>query len=198
MLLALVGTAIAAGALVLWNQPDSSETSDELAATSAIEDVQSENADRASDKADLELTDNGMSDLVASLPGRNEPVQEILIDRPDGQKATAQLAGSGKIPSSFPEDVPVYPEAQSAGGLSVGGEGAAVAFITPADGSEVYAYYTEALKAGGWLLDESLLAQPQQERISAMKDTRALWVTISHAPEGSQIFVALQESVATS
>ncbi len=144
------------------------------------------------------LTDNGLAELRAVLPAADEPIREVIVAGQDGEAKAAQVAGAGKVPSGFPDDVPVYPNAESAGGLAVGGEGAAVAFVTPDDAGVVFAFYTRALEAQGWELDTRSMEPGLQDRLSAVKDSRTLWITISQAVDGSQILVAMQQSLASS
>jgi hypothetical protein len=80
----------------------------------------------------------------------------------DGLEESAELAGDGKIPTAFPNDVPVCPNSISTGGLAVGGEGAAVALVAQSDIAEVYSFYVRELSDGGWNLDQELLASGRQ------------------------------------
>jgi hypothetical protein len=132
--------------------------------------------------------------LAAVFPGVDEPVRRVEIERADGTRIAADLAGEGKLPESFPSDIPMYPGARSAGVLSVGGEGAAGAFVAEAPLEQVYEFFRSELISRGWeIVDSAGATMPQNDRLAAEKDGSQLWVTITQAGESSQIFVAIQE-----
>ena len=191
-MLALAAVAILALAYVMGTNPRADAPGLELSDSDALESVVQPTLDLPSRRADLP-DDNGLSELAAVLPGRGEPIREISVQGRNGQNKIGELAGDGKIPHGFPKDVPVYPNSVSAGGLAVGGEGAVVALVTQADVADVYSFYARELSVRGWSLDEGLSSPGQQEKITATKDARTLWLTISSSPAGAQIFLAVEQ-----
>lgn len=189
---ALAASALIAIAYVVGSAPKPADVLTSESGSGVLESV--EERAEAAPQARLDLpSDNGLSELAAVLPGRDQPIKKIKVQGRDGLEKSAELAGDGKIPSAFPSDVPVYPNSVSTGGLAVGGEGAAVALVTQSSVEEVYSFYTRELSDGGWSLDKELLASGWQEKITAKKDERTLWVTITDSPAGAQIFLAVEQ-----
>lgn len=191
VLVALVVVGVLAGAYVIGNREAGDARDDESAAR--LESAAQDRAPSADAGSRALPTDNGLSELAAVLPGPDDPIRRVPVVSRDGREVDAELAGAGNLPESFPDDVPVFPGAQSAGGLAVGGEGLAAALVTESAAEAVVSFYVEELVARGWTLGAEPRDALQSDRISASKDDRTLWVVVSDAAGGAQIFLALDE-----
>ena len=168
----------------------------EVALYSRGDDSRAESNEQEVESSEDVPVDMELEALAAILPGADEAVRHVEIERADGMRFTADLAGEGKLPESFPQDIPMYPGARPAGVLSVGGEGAAGAFVAPAPLAQVYEFFHTELVSSGWkIVGENGASPPKNDRLAAEKDGSQLWVTITPAGDGStsQIFLAIQE-----
>ena len=182
-------------AFVLFRGGDTNQAELALSPTSDDSRVESTEQETAVSE-EMPVVDMQLDALAAIFPGAAEPVRHVEIEREDGTRLTADLAGAGKLPESFPADIPMFPGARSAGVLSVGGEGAAGAFVAEAPLEQVYEFFHNELVSGGWkIIGDTGASQPQNDRLAAEKDGSQLWVTITPAGDGktSQIFLAIQE-----
>lgn len=83
------------------------------------------------------------------------------------------------IPSDFPKDIPLYPDAQAAGVLENPASGQHVIAITSADTvGQVTDYYGEALRNRDWDIEEEVALGPQSV-VSARKGDRIVHVLIA-------------------
>ncbi len=191
VLVALAVVGVLAAAYVI-GQRDAGDGRDDVS-TAQLESAPQTRSPGADPASRALPTDNGLRELAAVLPGPNDPIRRVPVVTRDGREMDAELAGAGKLPDSFPDDVPVFPGAQSAGGLAVGGEGLAAALVTESATDAVVSFYSEELVARGWTLGAEPRDSLQADRISASKDDRTLWVVVSDGSGGAQIFLALDE-----
>jgi hypothetical protein len=83
-----------------------------------------------------------------------EEITERVIERSTGGQVEIGIDGEAKLPSSFPEDVPRYPDARYVS-ASVTNEGkiAIANFKTGDSATEVQSWFKSELEAGGFALD---------------------------------------------
>jgi hypothetical protein len=121
------------------------------------------------------------------------------MDASDGAGAPARPSGEvaegfeAAIPSNFPSDVPILPDAQAVlgqGGNVDGSERAGVQLTTDKSPQDVVAYYEQELRAGGWEIGES----PNELAVTATRGSSVVMLLAApDASGGSTIYMITEE-----
>ena len=90
-----------------------------------------------------------------------------------------------ELPSDFPDDVPVYPDATLVASMATP-EGMMVSSQSTADLDDVLAFYKKELASEGWTIEAEMNMGPQR-MISFSKGDRSVMVTASNDEGQTQI-----------
>jgi hypothetical protein len=103
-----------------------------------------------------------------------------------GEKYVAQLGGKVAVPSNFPDDLPLYPDAVPFSAMETGGGTAILSLDTDKQAPVVYGFYKEQLPASGWEI-ESELNVGGQRVLTATKGDRKAVIQIESTTRGARI-----------
>jgi hypothetical protein len=131
------------------------------------------------------------SETIAQKAIENQTGGKVQIDN-NGQKITVKgengetVIGGNEIPSNFPKDVPLYPNAKPASSWSSSAQnnqGVMVSLETTDLKSKVTDYYDKELPKNGWIIEtNSKTADGAMYVIK--KNNRDGWITISADSNG--------------
>jgi hypothetical protein len=102
-----------------------------------------------------------------------------------GESFEAQLGGDVVLPKSFPQDIPVYPNAVPFSAMEIGGGTSIVSLDSDAKPSEVYEFYKEKLAASGWKLENELTVGGGRV-LTAVKGDRKAVLNIEGTEDGTR------------
>jgi hypothetical protein len=131
---------------------------------------------------------------LAALPPEQQPKiehgesGEIRYEgqTPTGEKYVAQLGGNVTLPSNFPEDLPLYPDAVPFSAMETGGGTTILSLDTDKQAPEVYGFYKEKLPASGWTIENELNVGGQRV-LTAIKGDRKAVIQIESTEKGARI-----------
>lgn len=102
----------------------------------------------------------------------------LTVTGKDGQKATLDFGGAGKVPDDYPKDVPVYKNAKVMMSTSVAEKnGRSLVLESSDDTAKIAAFYKKELESGGWKI-ESTVAAGEMNMVTATKDNRQAMIQI--------------------
>lgn len=113
----------------------------------------------------------------------------------DSETGNTVSIGSGTVPSTFPKDMPIYPDANVAGsvsGTSDSKDGSLVTLTTKDTMEKVVAYYKKELAANGWTTSQSYTAETMQTWV-VKKGTWTGTVSINGDKEQTTIVLTIGE-----
>ena len=103
-----------------------------------------------------------------------------------GEKYVAQLGGNVTLPSNFPEDIPLYPDAVPFSAMETGGGTTILSLDSDEQAPEVYGFYKEQLPASGWTIENELNVGGQRV-LTAIKGDRKAVIQIESTDKGTRI-----------
>jgi len=103
-----------------------------------------------------------------------------------GEFFKAQLGGDVAMPETFPDDLPVYPNAVPFSAMETGGGTAIVSLESEAAPVAIYEFYKEQLPASGWTL-EGELNIGEDRVLSGIKAGRKVVIHIEVTEDGTRI-----------
>lgn len=104
--------------------------------------------------------------------------------------AATEHRGQGELPSTFPEDVPLYTDARTVSSLADPAHGTVVHLRTPDDPERVFAWYRAAYPERGWAIEQER-SDAGRRIVVAGKAGRVSSVVISSAEAGSELLVTV-------
>ena len=109
-----------------------------------------------------------------------------------GNAFEASIGDQARVPSSFPKDVPLYPDAKPMASMVAGSEGTMVTFKTTDSQQSIYEFYQNKLEEQGWKVREGDSFRGQLG-LEALKDARKVTVTISGTQGDTRISVIVMD-----
>ncbi len=94
------------------------------------------------------------------------------------------------LPDDFPQDVPVYKDAEIFGVQQVGHDGHTVLFRVDAEPSQVFSYYRDNMSNQGWKVSQEYQT-PHQSFLSFQKGKTVTNMTVAKDPKTGKQVVAI-------
>lgn len=110
----------------------------------------------------------------------------------EGAAYEGTFGEGSELPTDFPDDVPLFPDAKVTGSMSVAEEGRMVKLRAEAGGADVLAFYRRELEAQGWQI-EAEMDLGGQRMLTAGKDERIVSVQILGGDGGTDVMLTVAE-----
>jgi len=122
-------------------------------------------------------------DLARELPTRRE--------RPQAMPTRQAELDQDRVPDDFPQDVPIFKDAEVVGVQRLAAGARNVLFHTDGDIPEVFEFYRDEMNGGGWNLEQEF-QQNNQSFLSFKKDGMITNMTVARNPEtGKQVIAVM-------
>ena len=123
-------------------------------------------------------------------PPPPEPPDLLISGNLEQGPFGAQIGGDVQLPSDFPPDVPVYPDATPVASGFATGEGAFVLLRTLDPAPSVYDFYRSEMPEDGWSI-ENEMRLGDFGMLTLAKDGRSATIAITPGEEGATIMLTV-------
>lgn len=120
-----------------------------------------------------------------------EPVRTRMIT-PDGELFEAEFAKAGQLPSNFPDDVPVYANAEPLSSMASPQRGTVVNLRSTDPPADMFRWYRDRYEAAGWEI-ETAKEERSRSTLVARKGNRVSSVVLTSIPGATQALVQVSE-----
>lgn len=131
--------------------------------------------------------------IIGSATGGDVEVDDDSVTFETDEGDVTVAGGEGTLPDAFPDDFPVYDDADVASSTSFEGEGQVQYHVTLATSDsvdDVYEWYKDELDSQGWTIDEDMKMSTDDGETAALSVTKGdmgASVTVSEGGEGDRV-----------
>ncbi|MGI9592662.1 MAG: hypothetical protein ACR2P8_14925 [Myxococcota bacterium] len=118
----------------------------------------------------------------ATSPSQSAPSPQVPSTNPN-------VVTSKELPANFPEDSPLYPDAEVVESRATRDLGLSLFFVVKDDAPKVMSYYADGLAAKGWSTE--IRDMPDGSAVFADKGNRTAAVMVTESRRGSEVRVLL-------